>query len=378
MYRENDSRSMHQTNDNKRMSLGDFIWGILKGIGLGTVCGLRGEKLARFTFFIPIVESIAGQKLEDALAEWMREQQRREFEKKIAEIQKSLQSAFQTHMGNRSEEGETLVSLQPFKQANSGKDGKWLQVITHPSVVLIIGKRGSGKSALGYRILELFRYRATPYVLGLPSKAQKLLPDWIGVVQNLDDAPPDSIVLIDEAYLPYHSRESLKVGSRDMSRIVNLSRQRNQTLIFVTQEARQIDKNIASQANVIVFKEPGILQLKFDRCEFNDIAADAKRAINNINGDKRQWSYVYSPDADFAGLLENSLATFWRPELSRIFATAEPVSGKRSPKIMTRKERQEKAKELYPKIRSYRKVSDIIDVSVSTTYNYVNDYPYKT
>jgi transposase len=45
---------------------------------------------------------------------------------------------------------------------------------------------------------------------------------------------------------------------------------------------------------------------------------------------------------------------------------------------MTRKERQEKAKELYPKIRSYRKVSDIIDVSVSTTYNYVNDYPYKT
>jgi len=103
------------------MSLGDFIWGILKGIGLGTVCGLRGEKLARFTFFIPIVESIAGQKLEDALAEWIREQQRREFEKKIAEIQKSLQSAFQTHMGNRSEEGETWSHYSRSSRQIPGK-----------------------------------------------------------------------------------------------------------------------------------------------------------------------------------------------------------------------------------------------------------------
>jgi hypothetical protein len=41
-------------------------------------------------------------------------------------------------------------------------DAAWRQKIVHPSVVLVLGKRGSGKSALGYRLLELFRYTATP------------------------------------------------------------------------------------------------------------------------------------------------------------------------------------------------------------------------
>jgi len=366
---------MYRENNNKPMTFGDFVWGMFKGFVLGVISGLKGPALARCTFSIPIVEILAGVKLEDALAEWTREQQRQEIERKLAEIQKAIQSALQTHMGNRSEEGEALVSLQPSKQANSSKEGKWLQIITHPSVVLIIGKRGSGKSALGYRLLELFRYKATPYVLGLPAKAQKLLPDWIGMVQSLDDAPPDSIVLIDEAYLPYHSRESLKVGSRDMSRLVNLSRQRNQTLVFVTQEARQIDKNIASQANVIVFKELGILQLRFDRYELNDIAKQAEQALNSVSGDRRRWAYIYSPDTDFIGLLEISLATFWSSRLSRVFATVEPASGGRLPNTLTRKEKIAKAKELHHHGFSYRKIAEILGVSVGTAYNWVNNYP---
>ena len=32
-------------------------------------------------------------------------------------------------------------------------------------------------------------------------KAQKLLPDWIGEAQNLDEISQNSIALIDEAYL---------------------------------------------------------------------------------------------------------------------------------------------------------------------------------
>jgi len=88
------------------------------------------------------------------------------------------------------------------------------------------------------------------------------LPEWIGVAEDLEHIPNGSIVLIDEAYLSYHSRESHKSKSTEVSQIVNLSRQKEQTLIFVTQEARQIDINIASQANVIIFKELSMLQLK--------------------------------------------------------------------------------------------------------------------
>jgi hypothetical protein len=146
--------------------------------------------------------------------------------------------------------------------------------------------------------------------VGSPTEGRKLLPDWIRTVQGLDDIPVKSIALVDEAYLRYHSKESLSPASREMSRILNLSRQRDQTFIFVTQEARQVDKNIASSANVVVFKDLGMLQLEFDRPELNRIANQAKQAFTGVSGDMRRWSYIYSPDAAFMDLLENSLPSF--------------------------------------------------------------------
>jgi len=84
-------------------------------------------------------------------------------------------------------------------------DNRLRQVITHPSVILVLGKRGSGKSALAYRLLELFRYGPRPYVIGVPNLARKLLPDWIGIAASLEEVPTRSIALVDEAYLAYHA-----------------------------------------------------------------------------------------------------------------------------------------------------------------------------
>jgi len=220
----------------------------------------------------------------------------------------------------------------------------WLKIIPVPSVLIILGKRGGGKSGLGYRQLEIFRYILNPYVVGIPTQAQKLLPDWIGIAHNLNEIPPFSIVLIDEAYLRYHSRDSLSTQSKEMSRFVNLSRQRNLTLVFVTPETRQLDKNIISQANVIIFKEPAMLQIKFDRKELNKITEQAKMAFNNLSGDKRKWSYVYSEDTDFMGLVENSLPTFWSTELSHAFAISDPIMDERLPKKPSKAEKIRRAK----------------------------------
>ena len=88
-------------------------------------------------------------------------------------------------------------------------DARWREVIVPPAVMLVLGKRGSGKSALGYRLLELFRHQLAPYVVGAPAQAKQLLPDWIGLAPALEELPNKSMVLIDEAYLAYHARESL-------------------------------------------------------------------------------------------------------------------------------------------------------------------------
>ena len=91
----------------------------------------------------------------------------------------------------------SLLQLGPIVDTNA----RWREVIVPPSEVLILGKRGSGKSALGYRLLELFRYQLTPYVVGVPGSARNLLPDWIGIAPTLEELPPKTIALVDEAYL---------------------------------------------------------------------------------------------------------------------------------------------------------------------------------
>lgn len=253
---------------------------------------------------------------------------------------------------------------------------KWLKLIRHPSIVLILGKRGGGKSALGYRLLEYLRYTASPYVVAMSKEARKLLPDWIGMAASLEDVPPKAVVLVDEAYISYHARSSMAAEAKAMSQLVNLSRQREQTLIFVSQEARQVDKNIASSANVVIFKDLGIFQLEFDRRELNKIATNAQQAFTTITTDRRKWAYVYSPDSDFMGLVESSLPTFWSEKLSHVFAAGGEVVTK-APKKVPLAERIERAKELSRQGLSLGQIAKLMGVTKPTVKNYLEDYPYR-
>lgn len=288
-------------------------------------------------------------------------------------LEESLRAAYDTVFKK-----PTLLEPQtrPSPDPQTIETGKWLNVIPHPSNVIILGKRGSGKSALGYKLLEYLRYTATPYVVGLPSEARKLLPDWIGMAASLEDVPPKAVVLVDEANIPYHARSSMAAESKAMSQLVNLSRQREQTLVFVSQEARQLDKNIDSSANVVILKDLGILQVEFDRREFNKIATEARQAFSTITGDKRKWGYIYSPDSNFMGLMESSLPTFWSEKLSHIFAI-EGQRIARAPGKASLSQRIEKTKELKRQGLSLGQIAKLLGVTKPTVKNYLEDYPYR-
>ena len=252
----------------------------------------------------------------------------------------------------------------------------WRQVILHPAVVLILGKRGSGKSALAYSLLELFRYQLKPYVVGVPAEAKRFLPDWISIAPTLEDVPPGSIVLIDEAYLHYHARGSMAAASIEMSRMVNLSRQRGQTLLFVTQEARQVDRNIASSANVVIFKEPSSIQLEFERPELRQPAQEAQAQFGIVRGDKRSWSYVYAPDADFKGMVESQLPSFWTTKLSTLFAVGQGAPARRQAVKPSIAERITRAQKLRTLDFSLSQIAADLGVSKATVINYLRGYPY--
>ena len=291
-----------------------LIWG-----GCGALLGLRSKELAWLAFGAPVGEELTGFKLEDFIADVLKSGDNSNPVSQSPENSPLVVPETKSPLTNNAE-GKKVSSPTSAQYVKTVSDSKWLEIIPHPSVVLILGRRGSGKSALSHRLLELSRFRSLPFVLGMPQQALKDLPEWLGVVNSPDEAPVDSTLLVDEAHIRFNARDSQKQMSREISWIINLSRQKQQTLIFVSQQARTIDKNIASTADVLIIKEPEPLQVKFERREINEIVKLAAEKFHIIKKDKTKWSLVYSPARNFSDMLTNELASYWNDRLSRVSA----------------------------------------------------------
>ena len=138
-----------------------------------------------------------------------------------------------------------------------------------------------------------------------------------------------------------------------------------------------MDIDIVSSADVLIFKNPGMLQHKFERPGLRDVLIEAQQAFSKVRGDTRRWSYVYSQSSDFADLIENELPKFWNEKLSKIYACAMETAKTKIPSKMSLKEKIIKAKEFYQKGWFLSKIAKYLGVSKSTVYNWVHDYPYR-
>ena len=363
-------------NNNQQMSFGDFLGRVAIWGGLGYLAGLRGSKLKNWTFLGPISEQAFGYSLEDVAAALERERRRKEREAALANLaEKWRQIDLSLPKINKTESLNSNLAI-PSKQILVYS--KWREVIKHPAIIVIFGGRDSGKTATGYSIIEDFRYSLTPYVVGFPENSKSLLPGWMGIEQKLEDVPSGSISLVDEAYLWHHARDWRKADNRDICRLLNLSRQQKKTIVFIAQIGRQLDIDIVSSADVLIIKNPGMLQPQFDRPEFRNLLLEAKQAFQSVKGNIQRWSYAYSQKANFTGLIENDLPTFWSPKLSNAYANLGDVA---SPKLlpkMTREEKKQKAKELNVKGWSQSKIAEYLGVaSKGTIFNWIHDYPYR-
>jgi len=198
----------------------------------------------------------------------------------------------------------------------------WLKILKTPFRALIIGKTGSGKSVLGHFLLEIFRFQKNIFILGFPEDKIKLLPEYINVVNDLTQILPDSLCLIDESYIHYYSRDSMTADKNKLlTEMLALSRQRNISLIFITQSSGLIDKNILTLADYLIFKEINDFQVKFERKETRQFFKKAKEKFDVVEGDKRKWTYIISSSGDFEEFLGNKLPTYWNEEISRAYAS---------------------------------------------------------
>lgn len=126
----------------------------------------------------------------------------------------------------------------------------------------------------------------------------------------------------------------------------------------------------------MIFKDLGMLQLEFDRRELRKIAGKAQEAFANKTGNKQRWSYAYSPDADYVGMLESELPSFSKPGLSRLFVSGDGPGNPRAGKKVSLQEKAQRARNLRALGFSYAAKAKSLGVSKSTVVNYIKGYQY--
>ena len=181
------------------------------------------------------------------------------------------------------------------------------------SVGLILGSRGSGKSALGLRVAENFRSKTEKHICAIGFD-ERDLPSWIKVVEVPEDIENNSFVLIDEGGVFFSSRDSMTEANKIVSKLMLLARHKDLCILFITQNSSNLEINTIRQADYLMLKPSSLLQLDFERKRIKEIYDNAQKGFNTY---KKDIGLLYIYSDDFKGFVSNSLPSFWSKKISK-------------------------------------------------------------
>jgi len=180
---------------------------------------------------------------------------------------------------------------------------------------IILGARGTGKTAIGMKMLEnaQAKYKRQCYAIGFKEEE---MPSWINVIENIDEIKNNSFVLIDEGGILFSSRNAMSSANKILSKLILISRHKNLTIIFISQNSSNLEVNILRQADFLILKPSSLLQKDFERKivqKIYDETSNDFKELKNIRG----LSYIYSDE--FKGFASNELPSFWKTSISKSF-----------------------------------------------------------
>jgi energy-coupling factor transporter ATP-binding protein EcfA2 len=203
----------------------------------------------------------------------------------------------------------------------------WLDSFEDGKVILVLGRRGSGKTALAAKIGEYMaaRHKMPIYWIGLPEQARSLLPSWVHMVSSPDQCPIGCLIIIDEAGLHFLSLAFATDQNRLLRALLMVCRQRHSSLVVAVQSSRDLEYSVVRQADSIIFREPGMHQPESERPDIRSMAKKAAAVFKEIPQDeKRESAFVF--DDNFTGVIKCSLPSFWSEDLSHVYAHFDLVS----------------------------------------------------
>src|SRR3989344_601873 len=179
---------------------------------------------------------------------------------------------------------------------------------------IILGARGSGKSALGMKILEnIASKNKKVFAMGF---RKDRLPIWITPIEETSQITNNSFLLADEAGIKFSSRSAMSSANKLLSELLLISRHKNISIIFITQNSSNIEVNTLRQADYLLLKPSSLLQLDFERKKIKDIYKEVIEIFKKHP--EKDTTYVYS---DFyRGFVKVPLPSFWTEDLSKSYS----------------------------------------------------------
>ncbi len=233
-------------------------------------------------------------------------------------LKKGVATAQQIQTTNKRPKQDALFdSLKEVESAYGNVGSFESQLYSQKSMIgLILGARGSGKSAIGMKLLENVYSKTgrTVYAMGF---AEESLPTWIQPISSLDGVKNGSFILVDEGGIVFSSRSSMSSANKLLSDLLLISRHKDLSVLFITQNSANIEINTIRQGDYLILKPPSLLQLDFERKKIQDIYEDSKNGFEKYK-DRTGLAYIYSHN--YKGFITNALPSFWSTKLSKSFA----------------------------------------------------------
>lgn len=199
-------------------------------------------------------------------------------------------------------------------------DGDYSDWVNHVSksdsqIGIILGARGTGKTAFGVKFLENFHAKHNKKCFAIGFQEEEM-PSWINIVSDIKEIKNDSLVLIDEGGILFNSRSSMSNANKLLSQLIMVARHKNISILFISQNSSNLEVNILRQADFLILKPSSLLQKDFERKIIQKIYESTD---NHFKKFKRHKGLTHIYSGKFRGFINNPLPSFWKEGISKSF-----------------------------------------------------------
>ncbi len=183
------------------------------------------------------------------------------------------------------------------------------------TIGIILGARGTGKSAIGMKLMENVHASTGKSVFAMGFNPEDL-PSWIKVVEGIDQISNDSFVLVDEGGITFSSRKSMSNANQLLSSLLLIARHKNISVLFITQNSSNLEVNVLRQADFLILKPSSLLQKDFERKIIKELYESIEADFDKLE-DIKGMTYIHSDS--YRGFATNELPSFWSTKVSKAF-----------------------------------------------------------